>query len=60
MDNTEMKELGTTCMCEGYMDTSVEAIMTPNDDIKKFVYDDQLLIIHDGKTYNVMGVEMGE
>lgn len=55
-----MKELGTKCMCEGYMDTSVEAIMTPNDDIKKFVYDDQLLIIHDGKTYNVMGVEMGE
>jgi hypothetical protein len=60
MDNTEMEELGTTCMCEGYMDTSVEAIMTPNDDIKKFVYDDQLLIIHDGKTYNVMGVEVGE
>ena len=60
MDNTEMKELGTKCMCEGYMDTSVEAIMTPNDDIKKFVYDDQLLIIHDGKTYNVMGVEVGE
>ena len=43
-----------------YNTSSVEAIMTPNDDIKKFVYDDQLLIIHDGKTYNVMGVEVGE
>ena len=60
MDDVEMKKLGTECLCEGYVGTSVETITTQNDDTKKFIKDDQLLIIHDGKTYNVMGVEMGE
>ena len=52
-----MKELGTECLCEGYVGTSVETITIPNADTKKFIYEDQLLIIRDGKTYNIMGME---
>ena len=46
--------------CEYNTVTAVEDIPTPKISSKKFLQDDQLLILHDGKTYNVMGVEVGK
>ena len=46
--------------CEYNATTAVEDIPTPKISSKKFLQDDQLLILHDGKTYNVMGVEVGQ
>mgnify|MGYP003489258192 FL=1 len=39
--------------------TDVENVQTPNaNNATKVISDGQLLILHDGKTYNVMGVEV--
>mgnify|MGYP003479076601 CR=1 FL=1 len=38
--------------------TAVDNITTNNANIQKFLRDGQLLIIRDGKTYNVMGQEL--
>ena len=46
--------------CEYNATTAVEDIPTPKISSKKFLQDDQLLILHDGKIYNVMGVEVGQ
>lgn len=46
--------------CEYNTATAVEDIPTPKISSKKFLQDDQLLILHEGKTYNVMGVEVGQ
>lgn len=46
--------------CEYNATTAVEDIPTPKISSKKFLQNDQLLILHDGKTYNVMGVEVGQ
>jgi hypothetical protein len=53
-----MERLGTDCLCDGYIDTSVETNTTPNGDTQKFIHKNHLLILRDGKTYNVMGMEV--
>ena len=40
--------------------TAVDNIQSPNANGEKIFRDGQLLIIRDGKTYNVMGVELGK
>ena len=60
MDDAEMDRLGAECLCEGYVGTSVETIITPNTNASKLIQDGQLFILRDGKTYNVMGMEVGE
>ena len=60
MDEAEMERLGTECLCEGYVGTSVETIITSNTNASKLIQDGQLFILQDGKTYNVMGIEVGE
>ena len=54
MGGTFYEEYG----CEYNATTAVEDIPTPKISSKKFLQDDQLLILHDGKTYNVMGMEV--
>ena len=57
MNNDEIGCLGTICMCEGYVGgTSIETISVPNSDTSKYLHNGQLLILHNDKTYNVMGV----
>jgi hypothetical protein len=58
IDEAEMERLGAECLCEGYVDTSVETKITPNTNASKLIQDGQLLILRDGKTYNVMGMEV--
>ena len=60
MDDAEMDRLGAECLCEGYVGASVETIITPNTNASKLIQDGQLFILQDGKTYNVMGIEVGE
>ena len=40
--------------------TALENIQTSSSSAHKIVRDDQLFILRDGKTYNVMGVEVGK
>lgn len=54
MGGTFYEEYG----CEYNATTAVEDIPTHKTSSKKFLQNDQLLILHDGKTYNVMGVEV--
>ena len=58
MDDDKMEQLETDCLCNGYIDTSVETNTTPNGDTQKFIHNNHLLILRDGKTYNVMGMEI--
>ena len=58
MDDAEMEQLETECLCDGYIDTSVETNTTLNGDTQKFIHNNHLLILRDGKTYNVMGIEV--
>ncbi len=63
IDNTEQwKKWGVECLCEGYVDTSVETsvetIITSNTNASKLIQDGQLFILRDGKSYNVMGMEV--
>ena len=58
MDAAEMERLRTECLCDGGISSAVEAITTPDSDTKKFLHNNQLLILRDGKTYNVMGMEV--
>ena len=58
MDDAEMDRLGAECLCEGYVGTSVETIITSNTNASKLIQDGQLFILRDGKTYNVMGTEV--
>ena len=58
MDDAEIEQLETDCLCDGYIDTSVETNTTPNGDTQKFIHNNHLLILRDGKTYNVMGMEV--
>lgn len=44
--------------CDGYVGTSTATITVPNTDANKFILNGQLLILRDGKTYNVMGMEI--
>lgn len=58
MDDTEMEQLEAECLCEGYVSSSVETIITPNTNASRLLQDGQLFILRDGKTYNVMGIEV--
>ena len=58
MDDAELERLGAECLCEGYVDTSVETKITPNTNASKLIQDGQLFILRDGKTYNIMGMEI--
>ena len=58
MDDVEMERLGAECLCEGYVDTSVETKITPNTNASKLIQDGQLFILRDSRTYNVMGMEV--
>ena len=58
MDDAAIDRLGAECLCEGYVGTSVETIITPNTNASKLIQDGQLFILRDGKTYNVMGIEV--
>ena len=58
MDAAEMERLRTECLCDGGISSAVEAITTPDSDTKKFLHNNQLLILRDGKTYNVMGMKV--
>lgn len=58
MDVAEMERLRTECLCDGGISSAVEAITTPDSDTKKFLHNNQLLILRDDKTYNIMGVEI--
>ena len=60
MDDAELERLGAECLCEGYVDTSVETKITPNTNASKLIQDGQLFILRDSKTYNVMGVEIAK
>ena len=53
------KRLGAACQClnEG-IETNVENINTPSPSFHKTLHEGQLLIQADGKTYNIMGVEV--
>ena len=58
MDESKMEQLGVECLCDGYVGTSVETITTPDTDNLKLLLNGQLYILRDGKTYNVMGMEV--
>ena len=57
MDDTEMERLGTTCLNES-VETNVENTNAPSLSFHKMLQEGQLLIQHEDKTYNVMGVEI--
>ena len=58
-DNPEYAPLG--CIYnEGDVINAVEHISVSAPSVQKIIKDGQLLILRDGKTYNVMGVEVGE
>ena len=44
--------------CDGYVGTSTATITVPNTNANKFIHNGQLLILRDGKTYNIMGMEI--
>jgi hypothetical protein len=46
--------------CEYNATTAVKDIPEPKSSSKKFIQDHQLLIQSEGKTYNVLGVEVGK
>ena len=58
MDDAEMERIGAKCLCDGYVGTYIETISIPNSDANKLIRNGQLLIIHEGKTYNIMGIEV--
>lgn len=59
IDDAEMERLGTTCLNES-VETNVENMNTPAPSFHKMLQEGQLLIQHENKTYNVMGVEVGQ
>ena len=59
IDDAEMERLGTTCLNES-VETNVENMNTPAPSFHKMIHEGQLLIQHENKTYNVMGMEVGE
>ena len=59
IDDAEMERLGTTCLNES-VETNVENTNAPSLSFHKMLQEGQLLIQHNDKTYNVMGVEVEE
>ena len=58
MDEEEMERLGAECLCEGGIGSSVGTITTPKTDRSKILQNGQLVILRDGKTYDVLGMEI--
>ena len=62
IDEEEKQRFGAACKClsAGAEDpeTNIETITTPTPTTQKIIRDGQLYIIRDGKTYNIMGVEV--
>jgi hypothetical protein len=64
MSDAEMDSFGVECKCLSAgaepedPETNIENITAPNISLKKVIHNGQLYIIHEGKIYNVMGVEM--
>lgn len=54
--NNELDEIENCYINE--TKTNIENITTSNTSLQKVIYNGQLLIIKDGKTYNLMGVEV--
>ena len=54
--NNELDEIEDCYINE--IKTNIENITTPNASLQKVIHKGQLLIIKDGKTYNLMGVEV--
>lgn len=59
MSESEMENLGAKCKClnEG-VPNDIEIITAPTIEIQKVIHNGQLYIIHEGKTYNIMGIEI--
>lgn len=57
LDETEMDSLGVKCLCQGIANAT-EDIPVPQKASTKVIISNQLLIQSNGKTYNVMGVEV--
>ena len=64
IDKEEQQKFGSACKClsagaeSENPETNIEIVTTPNTSLKKVIHNGQLLIIKDGKTYNLMGVEV--
>ena len=59
MDDTEMDSLGVECLCQGVAN-AIEEMPIPHIESTKVILSNQLLIQTEDKTYNVMGMEVGE
>ena len=57
-DNPYYTSLG--CVYNDPIFSATEEVNAPTQSIQKIMYNGQLLILRDSKTYNVMGVEVGE
>ena len=57
-DNPYYTSLG--CVYNDPIFSATEEVNAPTQSVQKIMYNGQLLILRDGKTYNVMGVEVGE
>ena len=57
IDDAEMERLGTTCLNES-VETNVENTNAPSLSFHKMLQEGQLLIQHEDKTYNVIGMEV--
>lgn len=59
IDDAEMERLGTACLNES-VETDLETVTPPSPSFHKMLQEGQLLIQHEDKTYNVIGMEVGE
>ena len=57
-DNPYYTSLG--CVYNDPIFSATEEVNAPTQSVQKIMYNGQLLILRDSKTYNVMGVEVGE
>ena len=62
IDEEEKQRYGAACKCLSAgaenPETNIETITTPTPTTQKIIHNGQLYIIRDGKTYNIMGVEI--
>ena len=58
VDNPYYTPLG--CVYNDPIFSATEEVNAPTQSVQKIMYNGQLLILRDSKTYNVMGVEVGE
>ena len=59
MSQEEMGSFELNCQCiSDTIKTAIDNIVTPTIPIQKFIYNNQLLIQSNDKTYNVMGIEV--